>query len=86
MLRNKTKKVVIKYLSPLNSQKAKLGHRRNTFCDVTAIGQRYLSLFDRMKEIASFAASPLARVYETLRPCLLWNFTSSLRLSETSFL
>ena len=61
-------------------------HRRNTFCDVTAPGQRYLSLFDRMKEIASFAASPLARVYETLRPCLLWNFTSSLRLSETSFL
>ena len=61
-------------------------HRRNTFCDVTAPGQRYLSLFDRMKEIASFAASPLARVYETLRPCLSWNFTSSLRLSETSFL
>ena len=63
-----------------------LRHRRNTFCDVTAPGQRYFSLFDRMKEIASFAASPLARVYETLRPCLLWNFTSSLRLSETSFL
>ena len=27
MLRNKTKKVVIKYLSPLNSQKAKLARR-----------------------------------------------------------
>ena len=26
------------------------GHRRNTFCDVTAPGQRYLSLFDRMKD------------------------------------
>ena len=31
------------------------GHRRNTFCDVTAPGQRYLSSFNRFLILRCFA-------------------------------